>query len=111
MLRISTYDTDREFVMKLEGALAGAWVGELDAFWREAAWALRGRQLRVDVRDVSHVDAAGRALMTTMYLEGVRFITAGCVMPEVVREISHTVDRPYPAEPAPVRAGGRGRRH
>ena len=92
MLRISTQIAEDELVIKLEGCLAGAWVGELDTFWRHAARSPTGLRMRVDLRDVCHVDEAGRELMTRMYLAGSQFDTTGCVMPEVVREISESVD-------------------
>jgi anti-anti-sigma regulatory factor len=91
MFRITPDTRDDELVLKLEGCLAGPWVRELDEFWRDAARTLQGRHIRVDLREVCHVDAAGRELMTLMYLEGVRFIAKGCVMPEVVREIEESV--------------------
>jgi anti-anti-sigma regulatory factor len=92
MFRVTPRIADTECVLKLEGCLAGAWVRELDACWREATTALNGRQMRIDLTDVCHVDAAGRDLMTLMYLAGARFTTKGCVMPEVVREIAEAVD-------------------
>ena len=88
MLRITTDNADDELVMKLEGCLAGPWVPELDVCWREAAASHGGRPVRLDMTAVCHVDAAGEALMTVMYRAGVRFVTKGCVMPEIVREIS-----------------------
>jgi hypothetical protein len=91
MLRITMKKMDGELVIKLEGCLAGAWVDELDALWREEARAPYSPRIRVDIRDVCHVDGPGRALMTRMYLAGTQYETAGCVMPEVVREISESV--------------------
>lgn len=92
MLRISTWIAEDELVIKLEGCLAGAWVGELDTFWRHAAQSQAGWRMRLDLRDVCHVDEAGRELMTRMYRAGSQFDTTGCVMPELVREISESVD-------------------
>ncbi len=91
MFRITSRTENDEFVLKLEGCLAGAWVTELEACWREAH-RLTGARLRVDLTDVCHVDAAGRELMTLMYLAGAVFVTRGCVMPELVREISKTAE-------------------
>jgi ABC-type transporter Mla MlaB component len=90
MFRITPNIEDDELVLKLEGCLAGDWVRELDACWREATTALEGRSVRVDLRGVCHVDEAGRELMTLMYRAGARFVATGCVMPELVREIAHS---------------------
>jgi hypothetical protein len=101
MLRITMKKTGDELLIKLEGCLTGAWVEELDAVWRAEAGAPRGRAVRVDMRDVCHVDGPGRALMTRMYLAGTQYETTGCVMPELVREIASSVD---------VRDSGAGRK-
>jgi ABC-type transporter Mla MlaB component len=50
------------------------------------------RPVRVDLTDVRHVDAAGRALMTLMYRAGVRFTATGFVMPDLVQEIARAVE-------------------
>lgn len=91
MLRITTQGTDKGLVMKLEGCLAGAWVTEVWISW-EAARALYGGEIEVDLRSVCHTDDAGRELMTAMYLAGARFLAAGCAMPEVVREITASAE-------------------
>ena len=49
--------------------------------------------MRVDLTDVDRVDAAGRELMAAMYRRGVRFSASGFVMPELVREISQSIER------------------
>jgi hypothetical protein len=85
MLRITSRTTPDGFVLKLEGWLSGAWVRELDLCWR--AIALEGQYVSVDLGDVCFVDAGGRELLTSMYRAGVAFVTKGCDMPELVREI------------------------
>jgi hypothetical protein len=92
MFRITTDIRDTEIVLKVEGLLAGAFVPELDAAWRAAASTVPPRQIRIDLTDVCHVDAAGRNLMSVMYHAGVTFVCSGCVMPELVREISTTAE-------------------
>jgi ABC-type transporter Mla MlaB component len=92
MLRITRQVANGEYVMKLEGCLAGLWVPELAACWYDAAALQQNVRIRVDLTDVCHVDGAGRELMTLMYRAGVRFVAKGFVMPELVREIAETVD-------------------
>ena len=65
MLRITIQRAEDDVVMKLEGCLAGPWVDELEACWRQETTAA-GSRVRVDLRSVCHVDAAGRELMTRM---------------------------------------------
>jgi anti-anti-sigma regulatory factor len=97
MFRITTTIDDDEILLKVEGCLIRAWVHELDECWLSAAADAHGRRIRVDLTDVCHVDAAGRALMTAMYRAGIRFVTKGCVLPEVVREIAEAIDTPVRA--------------
>jgi hypothetical protein len=88
MCRITTRTSVDELVIKLEGSLVGPWVRELGTCWRDAVPKLGGRRLRIDLTAVWHVDADGRELMTSMYQAGASFVASGCVMPEVLREIS-----------------------
>ena len=87
MLRITIQRTDDDLVLKLEGCVVGPWVGELDTCWRRAMVQHEGRLL-VDLRSVYHVDAAGRGLIARMHAAGATFVTSGCEMPEVVREVT-----------------------
>ena len=97
MLRITFTDTNADPVLKLEGYLAGAWVGELEACWVEARPRLGDRRLRVDLRGVCHVDDRGRALLGQLHDAGAEFLACGCEMPEVIREIA-TSERRTPME-------------
>jgi hypothetical protein len=87
MFRITSHVRDGGIVLKVEGCLCGPCVGALEACWREAG-GTDGRRVHVDLTDVCHVDRAGRELMARMYGSGVRYVTRGCVLPELVREIA-----------------------
>jgi anti-anti-sigma regulatory factor len=88
MLRITSHAGAGAFALKLEGWLTGAWVDEVDRCWRAAASRARHGRICVDLSEVFFVDDAGRELLTRMYRAGVDFVATGCVMPEIVREIS-----------------------
>ena len=92
MFRITTINTGDEFVLKVEGCLAGACVPELERCWRQAASTLNGRSMLIDLGDVCHVDEGGRTLMTEMCRAHVRFLARGCVMPEIVREVTEAAN-------------------
>lgn len=87
MLRITLRPSDDIVVIQLEGCLAGPWVAELEDCWLHALGSHGGR-VRVDLRSVCHVDEDGRTLMTRMHKAGAVFMAAGCLMPEVVREVT-----------------------
>jgi hypothetical protein len=88
MLRITSHAAADTFALKLEGWLTGAWVEEVDKCWRAAERRFEPERICVDLSEVFFVDEAGRELLTRMYRAGVDFVARGCVMPEIVREIS-----------------------
>lgn len=90
MLRITEQRTPDRLVLKLEGRFARDFVDELDGCWHAAMAAGGGLSIWVDLSDVCLVDVAGEALLTRMHRAGVRFVTRGCVMGELVREISES---------------------
>jgi anti-anti-sigma regulatory factor len=88
MFRITEQHASGRVVLKLEGRFSAAWVTELDASWRHAIEMSQGDSIWVDLSDVYLVDIAGQEQLTRMHRAGVRFMTRGCVMRELVREIS-----------------------
>jgi anti-anti-sigma regulatory factor len=64
MLRITTHDDTGSTTLKLAGRLAGPWVTELERCWRAAGGAQRGRPLRLDLTEVTFIDAAGKQLLS-----------------------------------------------
>ena len=88
MLRITAQNAPDHFGLKLEGTLTAAWVREADTYWRAAVASQAGRAIVIDLTDVLSVDDAGRELLTRMYEAGARFAVRGCVMRELVREVT-----------------------
>ena len=88
MFRATGSMTTRGFVLKLEGQLSGAMVRELDSCWRQAMHTHETDRIFVDLSELYFVDPGGRDLLTDMYRAGVTFVTTGCEMPELLREIS-----------------------
>jgi len=73
--------------LKLEGRLAGPWVGELERSWRAAKDDSRDKPVTVDLCEVTFVDAEGRKLLGWMYEQGARLRTFGCLAKGIVEEI------------------------
>lgn len=92
MVRITTQTSDDELVFKVEGCLAGPAVRAFETCWRDEIRGLDRRRVRVDLTAVCHVDGGGRELLSVIHRAGALFVTKGCVMPEVIREISGAVD-------------------
>lgn len=90
MLRITEQCTPGRVVLKLEGRISGDWIAEVDASWHAAAKACQQASIWVDLTDVCLVDPAGEALLARMHRAGVRFVTRGPLVGELIREISES---------------------
>ena len=87
MLRITVLDTPENVILKLEGALSGSWVCELEHAWRDSRASFSDRKLMVDLGSVDKVDHAGKYLLALLLERGVRLVATGLVMKEVVEAL------------------------
>ncbi|HZT32612.1 MAG TPA: hypothetical protein VFA33_22170 [Bryobacteraceae bacterium] len=87
MLKITIHDTPQAFRLQLEGKLAGPWVAELESCWQTGSSTVLERDLVVDLKGVTFVDAAGRCLLVRMHQAGAQFTTCGLMMRALVDEI------------------------
>ena len=99
MLRITIHEAPRTLTFRLEGRLAGPWVRELDECWRVALAGQPKPVLRVDLTEVTSIDATGRACLAALHRQGAEFVAADCLMKAVVAEIT--------GAPLPDRGPGR----
>jgi len=89
MLRITTENNSEGAAIKLEGKVAGAWVGELERTWYAVARIHSPKVILVDLCDVTFIDDEGKKLLRWMCGEGASFKTRGCVATSVVQQIKH----------------------
>jgi anti-anti-sigma regulatory factor len=90
MFRLTEQCASGRLVLKLEGRCSSDVVSELDAGWRAAMQKVGDAPIWVDLSDVWLVDEAGQAQLARMHRAGVHFLTQGCLMRELVREISES---------------------
>src|SRR5579863_8635155 len=85
MLKITVKRDDERSTLMLEGKLAGPWVAELQNSWdgEQAS----GKQISLDLNEVTFVDAEGKALLTKLHEEGAKLISRGCLMRSIVARI------------------------
>jgi ABC-type transporter Mla MlaB component len=88
MLRITIHDAPPTLTFRLEGRLEGPWVRELEECWRGALTSQCEPILRVDLTEVTSIDAAGRACLEALHRQGAEFVAADCLMKAVVAEIT-----------------------
>jgi hypothetical protein len=88
MLRITIHEKPGTLTFQLEGRLAGPWVRVFQACWQGALEGPRQPTLRVDLTEVTAIDAAGRACLATLHRRRAEFIAADCLTRAVVSEIT-----------------------
>lgn len=92
MLRIMLHQDGSQCRLELAGRLCGPWVGETERVWRSAPCS--GKQIEVDMREVTGVDDAGRTLLAFMHQSGALLIAKGVWMTALIEEI--TGEQPVP---------------
>jgi ABC-type transporter Mla MlaB component len=90
MLRITVHDNPATLSFQLEGTVVGPWVRELEACWQNALAGRREPILRVDLTEVTSIDAAGQACLAAMHRQGAEFLAADCLTKSIVAEITQS---------------------
>jgi hypothetical protein len=85
MLKITTRTNPTATIFELDGKLAGPWVQELEASWREATDS--DQSVRVMLCAVTFIDDKGRDLLVEMYRRGAELVAEGCMNKAIVEEI------------------------
>ena len=98
MLRITVHDKAGALTFQLEGRLAGPWVRVLEESWQSALAGQGKPILRVDLTEVTSLDAAGQACLEALHRQGAEFVAADCLMKAVVADITreNPGDNPLP---------------
>lgn len=94
MLKITVQSEGERVRMKLEGDLAGTWVGELEACWQATRASSPGKPTRLDLTGVTRVDDAGRYLLALIHGTGARMVATGVEMTDLLDSIG----RDWPGE-------------
>jgi len=87
MLRVTTHDKSDSLTLQVEGKLAGPWVGVLRECWQKESALAYVRRIYVDLRAVTFVDAAGRALLAEMSQQNAQLIAGDCQMKAILAEV------------------------
>jgi anti-anti-sigma regulatory factor len=88
MFRLTEQCTSGRLVLKLEGRCSQDVVSELEESWRLATRKAGGHRIWIDLTDVLLVDDAAREQLARMHQDGARFTCRGCLMRELVRQIT-----------------------
>ena len=90
MMRITIHEQAGTLILQVEGKLVGPWVSELANCWQQTLSSRPFSTVRVDLSEVTHVDAGGKQLLATMHGQGAELIAACCLMKAVVAEVAQT---------------------
>ena len=88
MLRITRHNTPEAHILQVEGRLAGAWVAILRDCWQQQLTQRDSHAIYVDLRGVTFVDAAGKALLSEMAGQHAQFYASDCEMKATLDEIA-----------------------
>jgi anti-anti-sigma regulatory factor len=90
MFRLTESCTSGRLVLKLEGRCSSEVVGEVEAIWQAASRKVGAQAISVDLSDVVLVDDAAREQLARMHRAGAQLLSRGCLMRELVREITRS---------------------
>jgi hypothetical protein len=89
MLRISVVESPRRCRLVLEGKLIAPWTAELATACEKVRADLHGRELIVDLRNLTAISAEGETVVLQLMNEKVKF-RCGVFMKEVLRRLAST---------------------
>jgi len=87
MLRITVKESESSWRIKLEGKLAAEWVVEVEKTWSSANVA--GKQVELDLTQLTLVDDAGWNLLQKMSRGGATFVANGIALRTRLEEITN----------------------
>jgi len=96
MFRISIADTPSRRTLIVEGTLIGPWVPELRAAWRHRNKELGGRELLIDLCNVTVISREGEDAIFDLMKEGAKFSCGGVLIRHVLKELARKKQQESP---------------
>jgi hypothetical protein len=87
MLKISTIDTSTERRLVLEGKLVEPWVGELTKDQDQVFETLAGRQLVVDLKNITFIGREGEDALLQLMKDGAKFCCNGVLTRHLLKQL------------------------
>ena len=100
MLKISILDSDKERRLILEGKLIAPWTTELRRACNEARQSLRGREIGLDLEDLTVISQEGENLLAALMKEGIK-VRGCCVFAREVLQKLRRRARAQHQDPVP----------
>lgn len=93
MLKISSIDNARQRRLVVEGKLIAPWAAELKRAREEARANLRGRELVIEMKQLTAIDREGENVIIELIKSGIRFRCSGVFTKHVVKELTRRARR------------------
>ena len=88
MLKISSIDGRNEQRLVIEGKLVAPWTTELRGACEKARESLAGRELVVDLKNLTVINQEGENLLAELMNDGVKFRCRGVFAKQVLRQLA-----------------------
>ncbi len=93
MLKISVLDTLAQRRLILEGTLLPPWVEELNKACEGAGEGLNGRQLVIDITNLTVISPEGENALLQLMGEGVRLRSTGVFMKHIAQQLTRRLEK------------------
>jgi hypothetical protein len=87
MLKISVVDSQNERHLVLEGKLVAPWTTELRKACEQATEGLNGRELVIDLKNLTVISQEGQNLLAAVMNEGIKLRSGGVFAKQVLRQL------------------------
>ena len=88
MFKLSIVDTPRQRKLVLEGKLVAPWTQEVERVWQHASEDLQGRNLIVDLRNVTLIGADGEDTLLSLMRDGAEFFCGDVLAKHVLKQLA-----------------------
>ncbi len=88
MFKISVVESRGQRKLILEGTLVSPWTLEVQKAWRNAAEGLDGRELIVDLTNVTLISSDGEKTLAELMSNGARFYCSGVLTKHVLKQLA-----------------------
>jgi len=93
MLKISIVEGRKQRRLVVEGKLVAPWSDELKAACERAGSGLDGRELVIDLKNVTPISQQGENLLLELMKQGVRFRGCGVFTNEILKQVARRLRR------------------
>jgi hypothetical protein len=93
MLKISVVEGKRQRRLVVEGRLVPPWSAELEAACERAGSGLDGRELLIDLKNLTTISQQGENLLLELMKQGVKFRGCGVYTNELLKQAARRLRR------------------